>query len=90
MYPKRGASSVQGLKRDVRKALTHDSYTDIDMVNAHPCILSQLFKRHNLGPRVFSMDSALLLFVTDKYSVRPNVYATPGRAAAAAALAMVE
>ena len=48
LYPKRGASSVQGLKRDVRKALTHDSYTDIDMVNAHPCILSQLFKRHNL------------------------------------------
>ena len=44
----------------------------------------------NPGPRVFSMDSALLLFVTDKYSVRPNVYATPGRAAAAAALAMVE
>ena len=40
LYPKRGASSVQGLKRDVRKALTHDSYTDIDMVNAHPCILS--------------------------------------------------
>ena len=48
LYPKRGASSVQGLKRDVRKALTHDSYTDIDMVNAHPCILSQLFMRHNL------------------------------------------
>ena len=48
LYPKRGASSVQGLKRDVRKALTHDSYTDIDMVNAHPCILSQLFKRHGL------------------------------------------
>ena len=28
LYPKRGASSVQGLKRDVRKALTHDSDTD--------------------------------------------------------------
>ena len=44
----------------------------------------------NPGPLVFRMDSALLLFVTDKYNVRPNVYATPGRAAAAAALAMVE
>jgi hypothetical protein len=32
----------------VRKALTHDRYTNIDMVNAHPCILSQLFKKHNL------------------------------------------
>jgi hypothetical protein len=42
LYPKRGASSVQGLKRDVRKALTHDSYTDIDMINAHPCILLDL------------------------------------------------
>ena len=48
LYPKRGASSVQGLKRDVRKALTHDSYTDIDIVNCHPVLLSQLFKRHNL------------------------------------------
>ena len=48
LYPKRGASSVQGLKRDVRKALTHDRYTDIDMVNAHPCIISQLFKKHNI------------------------------------------
>ena len=48
MYSKRGASSVQGLKRDVRKALTHDRYTDIDMVNAHPCIISQLFKKHNI------------------------------------------
>ena len=32
----------------------------------------------NPGPLVFRMDSALLLFVTDKYNVRPNVYATPG------------
>ena len=48
LYPKPGASSVQGLKRDVRKALTHDSYTDIDIVNCHPVLLSQLFKRHNL------------------------------------------
>ena len=48
LYPKRGASSVQGLKRDVRKALTHDNYTDIDIVNCHPVLLSQLFKRHNL------------------------------------------
>jgi len=48
LYPKLNAPSVQGLKRDVRKALTCNTYTDIDMVNAHPCILSQLFKRHNL------------------------------------------
>ena len=26
----------------------NDSYTEIEMINAHPCILSQLFKRHNL------------------------------------------
>jgi hypothetical protein len=48
LYPKRGASSVQGLKRDVRKALTHDNYTDIDIVNCHPVLLSQLFKKHNI------------------------------------------
>jgi phage/plasmid-associated DNA primase len=53
LWPKLNAPSVQGMKRDVRKALTCDTYTDIDMVNAHPCILSQLFKRLNLDcPRL--------------------------------------
>ena len=66
LYPKRGASSVQGLKRDVRKALTHDSYTDIDMVNAHPCILSQLFKRHSLESRTLTLShpSVVLAFTS--------------------------
>ena len=45
LYPKRGAMSLQNLKKDVRKALAHDTYTDIDMVNAHPTTLSQLFAR---------------------------------------------
>ena len=45
LYPKRGAMSLQSLKKDVRKALTYDTYTDIDMVNAHPTILSPLFAK---------------------------------------------
>jgi hypothetical protein len=53
LYPKRerGGStpSLQGLKRDVRKALAHDQYTDVDMVNAHPMILSQLFLKLGLA-----------------------------------------
>ena len=53
LYPKRerGGStpSLQGLKRDVRKALAHDQYTDVDMVNAHPVILSQLFLKLELA-----------------------------------------
>jgi phage/plasmid-associated DNA primase len=53
LYPKRerGGStpSLQGLKRDVRKALAHDQYTDADMVNAHPVILGQLFLKLGLA-----------------------------------------
>ena len=53
LYPKRerGGStpSLQGLKRDVRKALAHDQYTDVDMVNAHPVILGQLFLKLGLA-----------------------------------------
>ena len=53
LYPKRerGGStpSLQGLKRDVRKALAHDQYTDVDMVNAHPAILSQLLLKLGLA-----------------------------------------
>ena len=37
--------SLQSLKKDVRKAITYDTYTDIDMVNAHPTILSPLFAK---------------------------------------------
>lgn len=49
LYPKRGAMCLQSLKKDVRKALTYDTYTDIDMTNAHPTILSQLFKKHDIA-----------------------------------------
>jgi|TARA_B110000977_G_scaffold146230_2_gene185500 hypothetical protein len=42
----------------------------------------------NPGPLVFKIPAALLLLVKLKYNVRPNVYATPGRAAEAAALAI--
>lgn len=48
LYPKRGAMSLQNLKGDVRKALSYDTYTDVDMLNAHPTILSQLFEREGL------------------------------------------
>merc|ERR1712100_32529 len=36
--------SVQGFKRDVRKALMNDKYIDIDMVNALPIILQKIFR----------------------------------------------
>lgn len=48
LYPDNGAPSLQSLKRDVRKALTYDTYSDIDICNAHPAIFSQLFKKLNL------------------------------------------
>ena len=68
LYPKRGAMCLQSLKKDVRKALTYDTYTDIDMTNAHPTILSQLFKKHDIAcPKL------------DKYiSERENLLAETG------------
>ena len=48
LYPVKGAMCLQNLKKEVRKALTYDTYTDIDMVNAHPTILSQLFAKLNI------------------------------------------
>ena len=52
LYPKRerGGStpSLQGL-RDVRKTLAHDQYTDVDMVNAHPVILSVALSEARTG-----------------------------------------
>jgi hypothetical protein len=38
--------SIQNLDRNIRKYLTCEDHTDVDMVNAHPVIFSQTFKKH--------------------------------------------
>ena len=93
LYPQRGAMSLQNLKKDVRKALTHDNYTDIDMVNAHPTILSQLFARlkipcpmmdkyvknrdNLLAETGMPRDDAKLAFIRLMYGGKPCGGATP-------------
>tara|TARA_B110000977_G_scaffold157276_1_gene200279 strand:+ start:621 stop:2873 length:2253 start_codon:yes stop_codon:yes gene_type:complete len=93
LYPKRGAMSLQNLKKDVRKALAHDTYTDIDMVNAHPTILSQLFARLNipcpnmdtyiaerekiLAETGMPRDDAKQAFISLMYGGKPYDNATP-------------
>lgn len=42
-----GKDCIQGLKREIRAFLCDGITTDIDMVNAHPCILLQLCKKYN-------------------------------------------
>ena len=44
-YSKMG---FQGFKRDIRKYLNNENDCDIDMVNCHPVILEQLFKKHKI------------------------------------------
>jgi len=46
MYAK--GSSLQYLNREYRKALVYDKYTDIDIENAHPSLISQIFKEQGL------------------------------------------
>ena len=46
MYAK--GSSLQYLGREYRKALVYDKYTDIDIENAHPSLISQIFKEQGL------------------------------------------
>ena len=46
MYAK--GSSLQYLSREYRKALVCDEYTDIDIKNAHPSLISQIFKEQGL------------------------------------------
>lgn len=43
-----GSLSLQGLPKKVRGFLVRDSTVDIDMVNAHPVILSYLCKKHHI------------------------------------------
>ena len=46
MYAK--GNSLQYLDREYRKALVYDKYTDIDIENAHPSLISQIFKDEGL------------------------------------------
>ncbi len=48
LFPQEGCCSVQGIERNIRKYLMCEKYTDIDIVNAHPVILSQEFKKKNI------------------------------------------
>jgi hypothetical protein len=42
-------NSIQGLSRVIRGFLCRDIVTDIDMRNAHPCILYHICKLHNIS-----------------------------------------
>jgi phage/plasmid-associated DNA primase len=48
LYPKYNRPSLQGLKRNVRKALAHHRYTDCDIKNAHPVLMHQVFEKENI------------------------------------------
>lgn len=42
------AMSLQSFKKEIRQALAKDLYYDIDMENAHPCLLSQYCEKNNI------------------------------------------
>lgn len=44
----KGSCSLQSLKKIIRHTLARDIYYDIDMKNAHPCILSQYCKKNEI------------------------------------------
>jgi len=48
MYPKNKHPCLQGLKRNVRKALAYDTSLDLDIKNAHPVILNQILKQNDI------------------------------------------
>eukprot|EP00798_Chlamydomonas_sp_ICE-L_P017249 gene17249-biopygen26145 len=45
----RGGMSMQGMVREVRNAIAHPFYTDLDFVNCHPSILMQRCEQRGIG-----------------------------------------
>ena len=43
-----GSISLQNIKRTIRQTIAHEYYVDVDMVNAHPVILSYLCSTKNV------------------------------------------
>jgi hypothetical protein len=54
LYPKYNRPSLQGLKRNIRKALAHHRYTDCDIKNAHPVLMHQVFEKENIECRLLT------------------------------------
>jgi len=48
LYPKNNHPSLQGIKSNIRKALAYDRYTDIDIKNAHPTLISQVLRKEQI------------------------------------------
>ncbi len=48
LYPKSNHPSLQGIKSNIRKALAYDRYTDIDIRNAHPTLISQVLRKEQI------------------------------------------
>lgn len=42
------AVSMQGMQRELRHTIAHEFYNDLDIVNCHPVILSQLCKKYKI------------------------------------------
>ena len=49
LYAKNCKPTLQELPSNIRKALAHQRYSDIDMKNAHPSIMNQLFKQYEIS-----------------------------------------
>jgi len=49
LYPSHNNPSLQDMPRAVRKALCYDKYSDLDVVNAHPVILHQVFRENDIA-----------------------------------------
>ena len=43
-----GSLGLQNLRREVRHTIAHEYYYDIDIVNAHPIIISQIMRQHKI------------------------------------------
>ena len=55
-YGRHTAVCLQGFQKDVRKYISGEYYEDVDIVNAHPVFLEQLFEKYNLNPPKFLVE----------------------------------
>ena len=48
MYPKYNKPCLQGLNKNIRKALAYDTCVDVDIKNCHPVILNQILRNNEI------------------------------------------
>ena len=74
-----GGLGLQNLRREIRHTIARDYYYDVDIVSAHPVILNQILKQHNIQcpyldkyvkEREYYLNEVMTIYKVDRHTAK--------------------